>query len=393
MHLLRRSSAFLAVLLVLGALSPAASAAPSDPRRASADRAGDYVASRVTAEGFITSSDGTPTVTNTVRAAVALGTSGRGQAALQRALDFLSRNVDGATQYQGLVRPGGTGLTIVAVVAGGKDPRSFGGVDLVSRLLSAQTPVGPDAGKFRDPLFDGVLNHAIATIGLRATGLPASDPRVRDALAWLTSQQCPDGAFQNAGRNIAPTVQRPCTGGDVDTTGYAVQALRAFGVTPTQDAVAWLRSEQAADASFGGNADSTGLAASALASLGQDTRREAAWLRGVQQDDGAFRYTADEPGDLVYATEEALPGQLGVLRPSAPVRFRTAAPARPAAPTVTPATPARDGSATAGRGGAALPVTGGAPPYALVGLLLAVILVRRWEGSSRPGGERASMRR
>ena len=318
MHLLRRSLAAAAALTLMTGL--VATAAGADPRRASAHRAGDFLARQITAGGFIASSDGSPNTTNTVRAAVSLGTSGRGEAALKRALGYLSTNVDKATQYQGLVRPGGTGLTVVAVVAGGRDPRVFGGVDLVARLTSSQVPVGPDAGKLQDPLYDGVLNHAIGLIGLRAAHLAKDASPVREALAWLTAQQCPDGGFQNSSRNVAPLVQRPCTGQDVDSTGYAVQALAAFGVAPPHDAVAWLRSQQDPDGGFG-NADSTGLAASALAGLGQDTRREAAWLRSLQDPDGGFRYTADEPADRVYATDEALAGELGVLRPSSRVRF------------------------------------------------------------------------
>ena len=210
----------------------------------------------------------------------------------------------------------------MAVVAGGKDPRAFGNVDLVARLTSSQVPVGPDAGKLADPLYDGVLNHAIGLIGLRAAHLAKGSAPVRDALAWLTAQQCPDGGFQNSSRNVAPLVQRPCTGQDVDSTGYAVQALAAFAVAPPYDAVAWLRIQQDPDGGFG-NADATGLATSALAALGQDTRREAAWLRGLQDNDGGFRYTKAEPADRVYATDEALPGELGALRPSAPARFAT----------------------------------------------------------------------
>jgi hypothetical protein len=138
------------------------------------------------------------------------------------------------------------------------------------------------------------------------------------AIGHLVDQACEDGGFP---QQLAPDT---CVG-DVDTTAFAIQALLAVDETATAaEAVAWLEGQPGADGGFGGaeagpNANSTGLAATALAAAGAQDATEAARaflleLRDgcADPDPGAIRYDATRSGDPVRATAQAVLGLLGV---------------------------------------------------------------------------------
>jgi squalene-hopene/tetraprenyl-beta-curcumene cyclase len=157
-----------------------------------------------------------------------------------------------------------------------------------------------DFGEVIDPPSADVTAHVLET--LAAEGLVA-DVRVRDALAWLRTEQEPDGSwFGRWGANY------------VYGTGAAVPALVAAGV-PTTDpavrrAVRWLEAHQNADGGWGENlrsytddawrgrgkstASQTAWALLALLAAGERTPavdRGVAWLAATQRADGDW----DEP--------------------------------------------------------------------------------------------------
>lgn len=198
-------------------------------------------------------------------------------------------------------------------------PRSFGGVNLRSRLLDLLTPSGrfSDRSAFGD--FSNAFGQSYAVVALtRDGGAPAS------AVTFLAGQQCADGGFP------VDFGTRPCAG-DVDATALVEQALRSAGRTAAADrAAAWLVSKQQSGGGFAAldgtgtpNANSTGVAGQALA----DARRVVPAVRaglflarlqircsGPAADRGAvpFDTSGFDPATATRATAQAVLGLTGV---------------------------------------------------------------------------------
>ncbi|RSN17271.1 peptidase [Streptomyces sp. WAC 05977] len=220
---------------------------------------------------------------------------------------------------------------LLAAQVRGKDPASFGGVDLKAGLLSLLTPSGrfSDRSEYGD--YSNALSQSLALLALDRTGeAPAR------AVAFLAGSQCPDGGFPlNFG-------EATCVS-DVDATATVVQALRATGdAVNAGEGTSWLVTKQHPNGGFGfgtdaPNANSTGLAAQALAG-----HRPAAAIKareflrslqtgcaGAEADRGAIAYDATglNPSTAPRATAQAILGLARVPlsdlhgggRPQAPV--------------------------------------------------------------------------
>ncbi|MEV6908533.1 prenyltransferase/squalene oxidase repeat-containing protein [Amycolatopsis sp. NPDC051071] len=214
----------------------------------------------------------------------------------------------------------------------GKNPASFGGVDLKAGLLSLLTPSGrfSDRSDFGD--YSNALTQSLALLALDRTssGAPAS------AVTFLAGTQCADGGFPlNFG-------EATCSS-DVDSTAFVVQALRATGdAVNAGEGTSWLVTKQHANGGFGvgtnaPNANSTGLAAEALAGHRPAAAVKAReFLRSLQTgcagataDRGAIAYDATglNPSTAPRATAQAILGLARVPlsdlqgggRPQAPV--------------------------------------------------------------------------
>lgn len=121
---------------------------------------------------------------------------------------------------------GETAKVVMALEAAGRDPRAFGGRDLVQEILDTQQTDG------RFGATTDVHSHALAMIALNA----ADVGRTRGARDWLLSAQCEDGGweFEQPSRegvdehcyDPAPTAWD--FGSETDTTAYAVIALRGM---------------------------------------------------------------------------------------------------------------------------------------------------------------------
>ncbi|TCB97170.1 peptidase [Micromonospora zingiberis] len=165
---------------------------------------------------------------------------------------------------------GATAKLALAVAVRGGDSTDMGGVDLIARLRSLQSPGGRFTDRSAWGDFSNAFSQSFAILALDRTahGVPAA------AAGWLAGTRCPDGGFP-----LLPA--QPVCVSDVDATAIAVQALRAAG--RRADAAAglrWLVSVQRADGGFTNadgvaNANSTGLAAQAL----RDGGRSLAWAR------------------------------------------------------------------------------------------------------------------
>jgi LPXTG-motif cell wall-anchored protein len=241
----------------------------------------------------------------------------------------------------------------------GHDPASFGGVDLLARLLSLLDESGrfSDRSQFGD--FSNAFSQSFAILALART--PAGAPPA--AVAFQLAAQCPDGGFPEQ------FAADPCRS-DVDSTAMVAQALLAAGESPT-GALDWLAGQQHPDGGFGsdgGNANSTGLAGQALRVGGRDLAADRAvtFLASLQvgcdgspEQRGSIRTRADLPGDVPRATAQGILGLVGVsLAELDGTTAQAEAPRLGCEPDPSPTpTPTPTPSPPAGAGGE-LPVTG-----------------------------------
>lgn len=165
-------------------------------------------------------------------------------------------------------------LALVAESTGG-DPHSYGGVDLL-KLLKSKVCTAAIVGDNSPCTAKGDVYDAFSTVSqtLAVLALQASpvsgDHLTTDSpiVVRLHQLQCADGGFSST--LLAPGAK--CTS-DVDTTGYAIQALAAVQGTDTWlgAAQSYLEKSQRPSGLFpgaaGDNSNSTALAAQALQSL------------------------------------------------------------------------------------------------------------------------------
>jgi hypothetical protein len=219
-----------------------------------------------------------------------------------------------------------TAKLILSVVAGERDPRAFGGVDLVDQLTQAYQTTGQYGASATDQAW------ALLALDATRTTIPQA------AVAWLLGQQQPGGGWESAAG----------WGTDSNTTGLALQALEAAGVAPDStgiiSATQYLRSLQNNDGGFpytkpspyGTDTDtnSTAYAIQGLMAAGQvvdgptwtrhltETTAITLTLRSpvdrlleLQNPSGAFCYQDAFPGDNRLATYQAVPALLGQVQP------------------------------------------------------------------------------
>ena len=206
---------------------------------------------------------------------------------------------------------GSTAKAILAAVCAGKDPRAFGGADLVAVLEGAYDPA---AGHYGPDL----AGHAFALLALASVGRPIPDA----AVAWLRQAQTPEGGWAWSG-DPAPA------GADTNSTALAIQALVAAGVSPTDpvvtSALAYLHTQQNADGGFpyakpspygsDTDANSTAYVVQGLVAAGEEPEGPA-WMAGgksplaallaLQQPSGGLLWQAAVPGENALATYQAI---------------------------------------------------------------------------------------
>lgn len=243
---------------------------------------------------------------------LALGATGSGAAVIAEASDWFEGGIDAYTgATDDAVAVGAVAKATILAVAVGRDPRDFGGRDLVADLVAREAPDGrfTDAGPFGD--FSTPFTQALALIALERAGITPSAA----AVARLAGSACADGGIP------AAFDAAPCAS-DVDSTALAVDALVAVGgPSDAIDAAAgWLESELAGpDADGATSANSLGLAAVALVRAGDDgaaatlRARVAELAQGCDAPEpGAVRADVDGAGDALRATPQAVMGLTGV---------------------------------------------------------------------------------
>jgi hypothetical protein len=217
-----------------------------------------------------------------------------------------------------LITPGDTAKLILASVAVGRDPRDFGGIDLVASL-EAEFDGG---GLYGGPETGNVFAQSLAILALEATGRPIPT----SALDWLLGVQLDDGSWSWNG-DVTPG------SGDSNSTALAVQALvatREPGAAVSK-ALDYLHNIQNEDggfpyqkpSDFGSDTDanSTAYVIQALIATGNDPSSAdwevggsapAAALVALQLESGAFAWQASVPDDNFLATVQAVPPLAGV---------------------------------------------------------------------------------
>ncbi|MGA8724721.1 MAG: hypothetical protein WB565_06745 [Acidimicrobiales bacterium] len=361
MHLKRLLASTLlgACIAIAVAAPPAAEAAPpmhhsatpSSLARASASQLGaGWLAGQLTPGGYLLSatSPGQPDLVATANAVLALASAGL-RAPASRALTYLEGHIDQYVVTGGADGPGQLSLLILDAHALGVDPTTFGGTDLVSRLLATERMFGPDAGLFgvQDPTFDGAYRQGLSLAALAAAGVVGAaslgTAAVHDAEAWLTDQQCPNGGWTSF-----VTVSNPCDGSpasfegpDTNSTALAVVGLEAQGAlsgTAAAAALGFIENAQDGDAGWGffpnapgapgsTDPDSTALVIQAILALGHSPANAPfvvggsnpySTLLGFQLTSGsgrgAFTFPGS-PGPNILATYQAVPAAAGVTLP------------------------------------------------------------------------------
>ena len=216
-----------------------------------------------------------------------------------------------------LAKPGDNAKLILAVVAAKRNPRSFGGVDLVASLEAKLDSGGVYGGAKAGTVFE----QALAILALKATRrpIPAS------AVDWLAGLQLGDGSWSWNGDTTPGS-------GDSNTTALTVQALVAAGgrAAAVSKALSYLHGIQNKDGGFpyqkpsaqgtDTDANSTAYAIQAIIAAGGNPGG-ADWtiggstplgaLAALQLKSGAFTWQSATPADNFLATTQALPALAG----------------------------------------------------------------------------------
>jgi hypothetical protein len=208
---------------------------------------------------------------------------------------------------------------VTAKALGGR-PRSFGGVNLIRRLNSLVTPSGPAKGRIHDrgsSDYANTVGQAFAAQALSA----ARSRKARSVVRFLIAQQCTKGYFRlnfaAAGAASQKCVSSDPVGSapDPDTTALALLSLHTIKHpsakvrTSMRKATRWLKRHQRKNGSFIGgpttaqpNANSTGLAGSALGAVGACTRarKAATWIKRLQVTAKVTGPLSRERGAIAY---------------------------------------------------------------------------------------------
>ncbi|WP_243727312.1 prenyltransferase/squalene oxidase repeat-containing protein [Actinocrispum wychmicini] len=249
--------------------------------------------------------------------------------------------------YDAIIVGGATAKVLVAAEMAGRDPRTFGGHDMVAETQGAIMRSGPDKGRVSDyakkpEMADIVSNNAnMFGQALGVIGLAAVGENDQLAIDKLLTQQCSEGYFRiffghvkttETGDHVTPDGYKVSTcdegkpfdqsGPDGDATGMALSALlaaRKAGAAnldaPIDKTVAWLKAHQPAGGGWHGgvttdapNTNSTGLIVQALAEAGgadDAVRKGTAYLKASQASDAdAGNALTNDIGAIAYTPEQ-----------------------------------------------------------------------------------------
>ncbi|WP_345518513.1 prenyltransferase/squalene oxidase repeat-containing protein [Nocardioides conyzicola] len=208
----------------------------------------------------------------------------------------------------------------VLAQAAGSSTADFGGHDLIAELESRVGSTAPINGRVVDENNEYGDTNAFGQAYAAQALVAADSPKAGAVTNYLLEQQCAAGWFRLDFPSRSSEIQT-CEGDatsqpDTDATAIAVLALtsQSADVDVAEKlalAKSWLESSQKADGSFGGgpsteaaNANSTGLAGTALAALGDTSAaaKAAVWVRAHQVTNAGSctTYAAADTGSIAY---------------------------------------------------------------------------------------------
>jgi hypothetical protein len=221
----------------------------------------------------------------TADAVLSMDAAGVAQGAAQRATSYLAKNVKAYAQGTPTWYPGPLAKLILVALAQHAHPKSFGGVNLISNLVASEGAGGAAPGEYQqNPGYGGtayVVSQALPVLALAVAPGATHHPDAA-AVSFLAEQQCGDGGYQSTVRDDTSTA---CSGEDVDSTAYAVQALFAAGAKHVAElGVRWLAKHEHKHGGFGSpaNANSTALAVQALVVARRSVAAPVKWLEQHQ---------------------------------------------------------------------------------------------------------------
>jgi hypothetical protein len=358
------TASLVAALALLAGLAPASTSGAAGPRATTvaaaqlpqlpaARQGAQWLASQFNSKGYIPTAPGSDQadLSSTAQSILALSAANVDLGTARSALTYLESNVDAYVQSGGADQPAELALLILDAEALGANPQSFGGTDLVTRLLATEQTSGPDAGLFGTEAqaaaySAGGYQQGLALAALAAAGIKGTS-QVTSAVNWLVAEQCPDGGWTspdnvNNGCDGSPA---DYAGPDTNSTSLAVEGLVAQGaLTPavSTSALAFLTTGQVGDAGWSlypnstanpaaSDPDSTALVIQALLSMGQSptastftkgTANPVLTLLSYQltsgTGSGGFYFPpAPSPASLI-ATYQAVPALAGLAFPFGP---------------------------------------------------------------------------
>ncbi len=183
-------------------------------------------------------------------------------------IDYLAANAASACRLvtDPSAAAGACGELIEAVAAAGRNPVSFAGLDLVSRLSAYWNAT---TGAFGD---GQAFTQALAIQGLVAAAAPVP----AGALSFLQHAQDSDGGWDYLDIRDDPNAGTNFDTSDTNSTAMVLMALDAAGDhTRDASALAWLHTQQQPDGGFPysgspSDPDSTALVLQAIVATGQD---------------------------------------------------------------------------------------------------------------------------
>lgn len=322
----------------------------------------------------------------TIDGAYSLAATGTDNATLRNIVDFFDkggkdgkgRGINDWTLVGTKYASGGSlGKAALLAQAVGRDPRDFGGQDLIAALAkgtcAAKTATRQEcAAKGNYTYATSVFSQSLGVMAQIRAGETAA---AAEPVSYLKSLQAPSGAWVSL-------IGEP-SDAEVDSTAMAAMAVDLLPDAASQAAVdkalAWLATQQKADGGFpGASGNSVNSAALAVQGLSLDAprygaqiARARAFLASQQNADGGFNIAKDgQPGSDVRASAQAVGGATGVS-------FGTLT--RDLAGTTPEPVPSTSGSAAGGTGSPVIVTPGGEAGGA-----------GSSGGSSTPGGGLAS---
>jgi hypothetical protein len=219
---------------------------------------------------------------------LSMDAAGVAQTAAARATRYLKKHVHAYAGHSvATYAPGPIGKLLLVAEAQHLNVHNFGGLDLVAAIASTEGIRGAAAGEYQQNpmgtktafLYFSTVSQALGVLGLANTANAPGQPDSA-AVDFLAAQQCKGGGYPT---ELEADPATACKAGkDVDSTGYAVQALIAAGDhQAAARSVTWLEKVQHHNGGFGSpaNANSTALALQALRAAHESITVARGWLR------------------------------------------------------------------------------------------------------------------